>query len=188
LSPTIFFSASELINNDDTILQMIEVLTTGGTIEGIDIDVKSHRKGHHKNLVEYFLSLQNLTQDYIIKKVFSKDSREITEDDKQLLAASIKNSLSQKILITHGTFTMIDTARFIARLSLGKTVILTGSFILGNKPETDAPKNIEFAIKKLFEKDKGVYIAMNNTLFNWDNVKKNLEKNRFETLSEDTIP
>jgi len=108
------------------------------------------------------------------------DSRAIDEKDIQLLVQRIRNANSTKILITHGTFTMEDTAKYIGKLNLKKTIVLVGSFILGSSADTDAPFNLGYAISSLQLLKPDVYIAMNGQVLLWNNVSKNLETNKFE--------
>ncbi|WP_298350549.1 asparaginase domain-containing protein [uncultured Dokdonia sp.] len=158
---------------------MIHILTTGGTIEGLDyIDdsgITSSNVG-----IEDFLNKANIDFEYTIENVFKKDSRAITDDDRKLLTSKIKEVNATKILITHGTFTMEDTANYIGKLNLNKTIVLVGSFILGSSADTDAPFNLGYAISSLQLLKPDVYIAMNGQIFNWNNVFKNLETNKFE--------
>ncbi|WP_194850163.1 asparaginase domain-containing protein [Nonlabens antarcticus] len=158
---------------------MIHILTTGGTIEGLDyIDdggITSSNVGF-----KYFLDKANVNFHYNIEIVFKKDSRAITDDDRKLLASKIKETNATKILITHGTFTMEDTAKYIGKLNLNKTIVLVGSFILGSSADTDAPFNLGYAISSLQFLKPDVYIAMNGQIFNWNNVSKNLETNKFD--------
>ncbi|MEH6765834.1 MAG: asparaginase domain-containing protein [Aequorivita antarctica] len=158
---------------------MIHILTTGGTIEGLDyIDdtgITSSNIG-----IRDFLDKANIDFEYTIEGVFKKDSRAITDEDRELLIRTIKESEANKILITHGTFTMEDTAKYIGKLNLKKTIVLVGSFILGSSAETDAPFNLGYAISSLQLLKPDVYIAMNGQIFNWNNVSKNLETNKFE--------
>ena len=94
----------------------------------------------------------------------------------------MKHSAESKILITHGTFTMDQTAKHLGELNLDKTIVMVGSFILGNNQQTDAPFNLGYALSSLHFLNKGVYIVMNGNIFDWKNVKKNERKNRFESL------
>ena len=158
---------------------MIKIFTTGGTIEGLDyIDDKGIKDSNVS--IEGFLKSANVDFDFTIEGVFKKDSRALTDDDRKLLVSKIKAAKSTKILITHGTFTMEDTAKYIGKLNLKKTIILVGSFILGSSVETDAPFNLGYAISSLQLLKPDVYIAMNGQIFNWNNVSKNLEINKFE--------
>ncbi|MDO1501669.1 asparaginase domain-containing protein [Winogradskyella maritima] len=157
----------------------IEILTTDGTIEGIDT-VDNLENINSKVSISDFLDAANITLEYDIRHLFHKDSRAITDDDRELVATKIKESKSSKILITHGTFTMEATAKYLGRRDLNKTIVLVGSFTLGSSINTDAPFNLGFAICALEFLENGVYVAINGQLLDWNNVTKNLETNKFE--------
>ncbi|WP_423997172.1 asparaginase domain-containing protein [Maribacter sp. IgM3_T14_3] len=158
---------------------MIQILTTGGTIEGLDyIDDKGLTES--SVTIKEFLINANVDFEYTIENVFKKDSRAIVEKDLELLISKIIGTNATKVLITHGTFTMEVTAKYIGKLNLGKTIILVGSFILGSSANTDAPFNLGYAISSLQFLKPDVYIAMNGKIFHWNNVVKNLETNKFE--------
>lgn len=91
---------------------------------------------------------------------------------------------SDKILITHGTFTMVETAKFIAKYNLNKAIILVGSFHLGSSIITNAQFNLGYAISSLQCLKPNFYNAMNETIFSWKNVIKNLETNQFDRKNE----
>ncbi len=159
----------------------IQILTTGGTIEGLEYDQidKAPKKSHIG--IEYHL--RNLNGfNYNIKTVFAKDSRFISKDDRKLLVDEIHNAPSSKILITHGTFSMVETAKYIAQFNLNRTIILTGAFILGNNPNTDATFNLYYALNQFEQLKSGVFIAIHNETFKWNNVRKNVAENKFEKL------
>jgi L-asparaginase len=158
---------------------MIHIITTGGTIEGLDyVDKEGITKSNIA--VNDFLESANVDFKYTIESVFKKDSRAITDNDRKLLVRKIKKSNATKILITHDTFTMEDTAKYIGKCNLNKTIVLVGSFILGSSADTDAPFNLGYAISSLQLLKSDVYIAMNGQIFLWNNVSKNLETNKFE--------
>ncbi|MCC4213603.1 asparaginase domain-containing protein [Leeuwenhoekiella parthenopeia] len=158
---------------------MIHIFTTGGTIEGLDyVDDNGITKSNVT--IEDFFKGANVDFKYTIESVFKKDSRAINENDRKLLVSKIAESNATKILITHGTFTMEDTAKYIGRLNLKKTIVLVGSFIIGSSENTDAPFNLGYAISSLQLLKPDVYIAMNGQIFLWNNVSKNLETNKFE--------
>lgn len=158
---------------------MIQIFTTGGTIEGLDY-VNDKGVTETKITIKDFLDSANIDLDYNIESVFKKDSRAIVENDLELLVSKIIGTNATKVLITHGTFTMEDTAKYIGKLNLGKTIVLVGSFILGSSANTDAPFNLGYAISSLQFLKPNVYIAMNGKIFHWNNVLKNLETNKFE--------
>lgn len=158
---------------------MITILTTGGTIEGLDyVSDKAINKTNVS--IADFLESANVDFEYTIESVFKKDSRAIKDDDREQLVRKIEETNASKILITHGTFTMEDTAKYIGKLNLKKTIVLVGSIILGSSANTDAPFNLGYAISSLQFLKPNVYIAMNGQIFLWNNVSKNLETNKFE--------
>ena len=158
---------------------MITILTTGGTIEGLDY--VGDKKIHKANVsIANFLKTANVEFQYNIESVFKKDSRDINDDDRERLRLKIEETKTRKILITHGTFTMAATAKYLGKLNLDKTIVLVGSFILGSSEKTDAPFNLGYAISSLQFLNPSVYIAMNGKIFLWNNVSKNLETNKFE--------
>ena len=158
---------------------MIHIFTTGGTIEGLDyLDDKGLTES--SVTIKEFLVNANVDFEYTIESVFKKDSRAIVKNDLELLVSKIIATNATKILITHGTFTMEATAKYIGKLNLGKTIVLVGSFTLGSSANTDAPFNLGYAISSLQFLKPDVYIAMNGRIFHWNNVVKNLETNKFE--------
>ncbi len=163
---------------------MIHIFTTGGTIEGLDYLDEKELKNQPKTSIASFLKSSNVSVNYSIENVFQKDSRHITDDDRKLLLDKITASTAKSVLITHGTFTMEHTARYLGQMQLDKTIVLVGSFILGTSLNTDAPFNLGYAISSLQFLKPGVYIAMNGNVFHWSNVTKNLETNTFEQKDE----
>lgn len=161
---------------------MIHIITTGGTIEGLDYEAEKNINQENRISIEDFMRSANVSFPYIIDNVLNKDSRFITDDDRELLIDKIKTSSSEKIIVTHGTFTMEDTAKYMGKLNLKKTIVLVGSFILGSSYGTDAPFNLGYAICSVQFLKPDVYVAMNGTIFHWKNVTKNLETNKFEQL------
>jgi L-asparaginase len=160
---------------------MIHILSTGGTIEGLDYNQKQTGT---KISIRDFLESANVSFSFTIEEVFQKDSRSITLVDREYLIERIQASKAQKILITHGTFTMEGTAEHIGKLNLNKTIILVGSFILGSSRKTDAPFNLGYAICAFQFLKPDVFVAMNGRIFHWSNVTKNLETNKFECKDE----
>ncbi len=158
---------------------MIWIITTGGTIEGLEYDAEPKITAATVS-IESLLQKANVSFEYQVDNAFSKDSRFITLADRELLKKKVDAASSEHILITHGTITMVETAAYLGKLDIDKTIVLVGSFILGTEERTDAPFNLGFAMCALQTLKRGVYIAMNGKIFNWDNVKKNTAKNRFE--------
>ncbi|WP_282055709.1 asparaginase domain-containing protein [Maribacter luteus] len=159
---------------------MIKVFTTGGTIGGLEYANKKDRSLKASIDISRFLKTANISESYAIDSLLDKDSRHITLEDRELIRDRIKLSKEERIVITHGTYTMIDTAKYLGKLNLKKTIVITGSFILGSEKHSDAPFNLGFAIGALKFLENGVYIAMNGEVFLHGNVVKNVQENRFE--------
>ncbi|MDO6818462.1 asparaginase domain-containing protein [Zobellia sp. 1_MG-2023] len=159
---------------------MIHIITTGGTIEGLEYETIESENQESKISIEDFFRSANVSFSYSIENVLNKDSRSMTDKDRQLLVDKIEATSAEKIILTHGTFTMEDTAKYIGKLNLNKTIVLVGSFVLGTSNGTDAPFNLGYAICSVQFLKPDVYVAMNGTIFHWKNVTKNLETNKFE--------
>lgn len=161
---------------------MVCILSTGGTIEGFDYPSKNFLPEEAPVDIANFLDNAKLSIIYTIEKVFAKDSRFITPDDREVLVQKISTTKTHRILITHGTLTMIETAQYLGKLYLHKTIVLTGAFVLGTEAHTDAPFNLGYALCALQTLGPGVYVAMHGNIFSWNNVTKNTTTDRFEQL------
>ncbi|QLG44738.1 asparaginase domain-containing protein [Costertonia aggregata] len=156
----------------------IRFLTTGGTIAGLDYELKKKTQIS----IEDFFRSANVSFFYKIESAFEKDSRFISDADRDLLVDRIGLADENKIIVTHGTLTMVDTAKYIGKFNLKKTIVIVGSFVLGSSKDTDAPFNLGYAICSLQFLKPDVYVAMNGCIFHWNNVTKNLVTNKFEQL------
>lgn len=161
-------------------MDKLHIITTGGTIEGLDYDTSAISPIQPTVSIQDFLRAANIKYNYTIEKAFQKDSRFITDQDRLELAEKIAAFDCNYILITHGTLTMTETAKFIGPLAMEKVIVLVGALILGSEESTDAPFNLGFAIGSVEHLKSGVYIAMHGRIFSWDNVRKNFDKNLFE--------
>ena len=110
------------------------------------------------------------------------DSLEMTDEQRQGIANSCEACPEDAILITHGTDTMVETAKAIARLNLAKTVVLTGALIPYKFESSDGFFNLGNALAFAQVLPPGVYIAMHGRYFEWNNVYKNRETGYFEEL------
>jgi L-asparaginase len=108
-----------------------------------------------------------------------KDSLELTDADRQTILEAVKASASQRILITHGTDTMAQTAEVLKSVA-DRTIVLTGAMQPARMRRSDATFNIGFAWAAVSLLPAGVYIAMNGEVFEAGSVRKNLAAQRFE--------
>jgi L-asparaginase len=123
--------------------------------------------------------------DFATESLFRKDSLELTDDDRAEIAARVAATPAARVILTHGTDTMVETGRAVAA-ALGdnpkKTVVLVGSLAPARFRATDAEFNVGFAAAAVQALPPGVWIAMNGLFFRPHEVRKNLEANRFESL------
>jgi len=161
----------------------ITFVLTGGTI---DKDYQTttgeliFTESHLPQLVEE----ANCTLKVDYKTVMLKDSLEMTLQDRENILQTVEKIQNSYIIITHGTDTMAETARFLKQADSirDKTIVLTGAmrpYKLGN---SDAQFNIGCAIMAAQMAQSGIYLTMNGQLFNADQVSKNREKGQFERL------
>ena len=110
-----------------------------------------------------------------------KDSLEMTDTDRQTIRNQVQNCRHNRILITHGTDTLADTARALKDIK-NKTVVLTGAMQPARLRSTDAIFNVGFAVSAVQTLPPGVYITMNGRVFEAGKVRKNRQAGRFEEL------
>lgn len=157
----------------------IRILTTGGTIDKVYFDQKSTFQVGEPQILEVLREV-NVTVPYALTPLLRKDSLELTAADRQLIRQAAQEAVESRILVTHGTDTMVETAQALQGLE-GKTIVLTGAMQPARFRQTDAVFNIAAAFTAVQLLPPGVYIAMNGRLFDPDQVRKNVAANRFET-------
>ncbi len=162
----------------DTIL----VLTTGGTIDDLEYDDERNAPTHRPSLIPSLLKKSGFSGLFDIEEMMLKDSQFVTDADRMKILSRILQSTESRILVTHGTKTMAQTAKFLGPHIQGKTVVLTGCMTLPSDDHgNDAMSSLTFAIESLENLPPGVFVAMQEKIFPWDNVRKNIEARRFET-------
>lgn len=158
----------------------IQILTTGGTIDKVYFDAKSSFQVGEPQISEV-LREANLTIDYRVTPLMQKDSLEMTPDDRALIRQAVESTGSQRIVITHGTDTMIETGKALQEIP-GKTIVITGAMQPARFRTSDALYNIASALTAVQLLPAGVYIVMNGTVFDPLQSRKNVAANRFETI------
>jgi len=158
----------------------IQIFTTGGTIDKVYFDATSEYQVGPSNISVVFDELK-LGFTYTIESLMKKDSLEITDEDREIIYQAAATNSSDRILITHGTDTMVQTARALADIQ-GKTIVLTGALKPALFKTTDAVFNIGCAVIAVQTLQPGVYIVMNGCVFRHDHVRKNVQHGMFETL------
>lgn len=159
----------------------IHIITTGGTIDKIYFDKKSEFQVGDPQITEV-LKGANVTLEYTVTSLLRKDSLDMTDADRKLIHDAVCADSDRFFVITHGTDTMIETARALGGIP-GKVIVLTGAMQPARFQMTDAVFNIACAVMAVQLLPEGVYIAMNGRIFNPEKAFKNVAMNRFEDLA-----
>lgn len=159
----------------------LQVFTTGGTIDKVYFDAKSEYEVGEPQIA-HILREANVTVDYDVTTLFRKDSLDMTEADRQVIADHVRRSTSAHIVVTHGTDTMVQTGQVLQEIVEERTVVLVGSLHPARFKDSDAVFNIGFAVAAAQTLPPGVYIAMNGQVFDPDAVRKNRDANQFERV------
>lgn len=159
-------------------MRAITVLTTGGTIDKVYFDAKSEFEVGD-SVVGELLREARAGLPVTVKSVMRKDSLDLTDVDRRIIAKAVRDTPDERVIITHGTDTMIETGRALD--SPEKVVVLTGAMAPGRFAESDASFNLGMAFAAVQSLSPGVYICMNAEVFDLgrDRVRKDRTKHRF---------
>lgn len=160
---------------------MIKIFTTGGSIDKGYSTVESDFVVGEPQIAS-ILRDANVALEYEVEPLLRKDSLEITDHDRQLITDRVAADPGRRIIITHGTDTMVETALRLATIR-GKVIVLTGAMQPAAFKRTDAAFNIGCAILAVQTLPEGVYVVMNGRVFDPRRARKNLELDRFEEAS-----
>ena len=160
----------------------LKVFCVGGTIDKIYFDAKSKYEVGAPAIGKMLGELP-VHLDTTVTALMAKDSLEMTDADRAHVVQAVNDSPHRKIIITHGTDTMPETARALLSGASGKTIVLTGALAPAIFRDSDAMFNVGCALAAVQCCDEGVYIAMNGQIFNGDNVRKDVENDRFVELN-----
>jgi len=159
----------------------IKLFITGGTIDCERIE-KNNKYIFKKTHIPRMLEQGRCNVDIESHILMLKDSIYMTDSDREKILQSCKNCKENKIIITHGTDTMVETAQLLGKNIKDKTIVLVGAMIPYNQENSDALFNLGFAVSAVQTLPEEVYITMNGKIFLWNNVRKNKELGLFETL------
>ncbi|MEY3631371.1 MAG: hypothetical protein RLZZ402_1284 [Bacteroidota bacterium] len=162
--------------------KMIQIFVTGGTFDKEYNELNGalfFKDTHLPEMLEKGRSRLAVSIDTLLMK----DSLEFNDVDRQLISFACASAGTDRILITHGTDTMVQTAQYLASQKIPKTIVLTGAMIPYKFGSSDGMFNLGSALAFLQILEPGVYISMNGKIFATNNVRKNLEKGEFETIN-----
>lgn len=158
----------------------ILVVTTGGTIDKQYFDALSEYR-IAESVIEKLLAVSRVTHPFRIVELMRKDSLDLTEEDRALIRATIAAAPETRVVVTHGTDTMTETAQVLADVP-GKTIVLCGALAPARFAESDAPFNLGMAFACCQAATPGVWITMNGTVFDGLKVKKDRKAGLFAEI------
>lgn len=160
--------------------ETLQIFTTGGTIDKVYFDsLSDYQVGHP--LVENVLRQAHVAFSFAVTSLMKKDSIDMEDADRGAVRAAVEQCAAHRVLITHGTDTMAETARALNAIP-AKTVVFTGSLTPARFQESDAFFNIGFAVAAARILPAGVYVAMQGRVFEARHVRKDRAHNRFEAV------
>lgn len=162
-------------------MQALRIFTTGGTIDKIYFDARSEYEVGEPQIGE-ILREMNVQLRFAITPLMRKDSLDMNDADRAHIRSAVTAAAEDRIVITHGTDTMTQTAAALAGIP-GKTIVLTGALNPARFRGSDAMFNIGGAVAAAQIAQPGVYIYMNGRVFDARRVRKNRERNRFEDMA-----
>jgi L-asparaginase len=161
----------------------VRIFVTGGTFdkEYDEVQGRLYFKDTH---IGEMLGLGRCRVDVSVRTLMMVDSLEMTEADRQVIVSNCRQCTEARIVVTHGTDTMVETAQALAAAVTGKTIVLTGAMIPYAFGSSDGLFNLGSALSFAQVLPPGVYLAMNGMAFPWDRVRKNRQTGYFESVEE----
>jgi L-asparaginase len=165
---------------DNATMQHLAIVTTGGTIDKVYFDAKSDYEVGAPQIGD-ILSQLGVAFAFDVASILRKDSLELTDADRRLIRATVEAQTHRHVLVTHGTDSMVETARALEGIA-DKVIVLTGALNPARFQGSDAVFNIGCAVGAVQTLAAGVRIAMNGRVWDPRRVRKNRAANRFEAL------
>lgn len=159
----------------------IRIFVTGGTFDK-NYDYINGRLYFEDTQLPEMLRLGRCTLDINLRTLMMMDSLDMKEEDRDLIVYNCRHCEEERIVITHGTDTMVQTAAKIAAVIDNKTIILTGAMVPYRFGSSDGFFNLGSALAFAQTLPHGVYVAMNGRYFHWANVRKNVKTGLFEDV------
>lgn len=156
----------------------IKFFTLGGTIDKVYFDAMSRYEIGPPSIQE-ILKDARINFDYEVESLLKKDSLDMTDQDREIILKSVEADRHDRIVITHGTDTMVETGMALKPIK-NKTIVLTGAMEPAGFKSSDATFNLGCAIAAVQTLSPGVYIAISGRIFDPENTQKNRERKQFE--------
>lgn len=174
----------DIKNNEDEKMkdrEPIRIFVTGGTFDKEYNELTGELFFKDTHLPE-MLKLGRSKVEVHIRILMMIDSRDMTDADRDIILQNCKNTEENRVIIIHGTCTMVETAAVLAKNIRDKTIVLTGTMIPCKFDSSDGLFNLGSALAFAQVLPKGVYIVMGGKYFLWNNVRKNKKTGTFESL------
>jgi L-asparaginase len=159
----------------------IRLLVTGGTFDKEYDEIRGALEFRDTHLPE-MLAMARSRLEVEVETLMLVDSLDMTAADRSDIVDRCRAAGESYVVITHGTDTMVETARTLAEAGLSKTIVLTGAMIPIAFGSSDGLFNLGGALTVVQVLPEGVYVTMNGRVFSWDNVRKDRASGVFETL------
>jgi len=156
----------------------IKFFAVGGTIDKVYFDELSKYEVGESNIND-ILNNAKVNFDYDVSSLLKKDSLEMTDQDRFIIKQAVEKERIDRIIITHGTDTMIETAQALSSIK-NKVIVLTGAMEPAKFKTSDAVFNLGSAVAAVQTLPIGIYLAISGRIFTPDNVWKNRDKKQFE--------
>jgi len=157
----------------------LRILITGGTIDK-EYNPLTGELTFAESHLHNILNQVRCKTRAVLEEVMLKDSLQMVDADREEILKRCSHCPESKIIVTHGTDTMVETARVLGGRVKGKTVVLVGAMVPYAFGSSDALFNLGCAFAAVQALPPGVYITMNGKIFTWDKVRKNKESGEFE--------
>jgi len=157
----------------------IRVFITGGTFDKT-YDEISGKLLFEDTRIHEMLQLGRCRLDLAVRTLMMVDSLDMTDADRRLIVENCRSAAEERILVTHGTDTMTDTARVLGEAGLPKVIVLNGAMVPYAFGSSDGLFNLGSALSFVQALPHGVFVAMNGRCLPWDDVVKNRELGIFE--------
>jgi L-asparaginase len=157
----------------------VRLFITGGTLDK-GYDELTGDMAYTQSRLAMMLKESRVRTPILTSELMLLDSMEMTTQQRQQILVACRDCIEDRVVVTHGTDTMVETAELLGKNITNKTIVLTGSIIPYAFGHSDALFNLGSAITAIQILDNGVYVAMNGMIFPWDNVFKNRQLGEFQ--------
>lgn len=162
----------------------VHFILTGGTIDSFYNGPLDTVTPHENSVIPEYIRSLKLHEKTSFTQVCMKDSRNLSRSDQEKILGTIEKAKEKLFIITHGTYTMPDTARYLEANLIRKdaTIIFTGSMVPIEFPRNDGTFNIGYTLAEIHHLSPGIYVCMNGRIFAPGEILKLLSEGKFTSI------